>query len=75
MAGCDWVWVGVWNGKAHFKDKMKNRLSIKLCRKNILTEKKYDEPEKYSSISYVRDGQNASSLACAAGVEILKSIK
>ena len=54
---------------------MKNRLSIKLCQKNIFTEKKYDELEKYSSISYVREGQDASSLACAAGAKILKIIK
>ena len=43
---------------------MKNRLSIKLCQKNLLTEKKYDELEKYSSISYVRESQDASSLTC-----------
>ena len=35
---------------------MKSRLSITLCQKNILTEKKTDELEKYFSISYVREG-------------------
>ena len=44
---------------------MKNRLSIKLCQKIILTEKKYDELGKYSSISYVWENQDVSSLACA----------
>ena len=50
--------------ESNFKDKIKNRLSIKLCQKNLLTEKKYDELGKYSSISYVRESQDASSLAC-----------
>ena len=53
-------------------DKIKNnyvileniRLSIKLCQKNILTQKKYDELGKYSSISYVRESQDVSLLAC-----------
>ena len=31
----------------------------------LLTEKKYDELEKFSGISYVRESQDASSLACA----------
>ena len=44
---------------------MKNRLSIKLSQKNLFTEKNYDELEKYFSISYVRERQDASSLACA----------
>ena len=52
-------------------DKIKNnyvileniRLSIKLCQKNILTQKKYDELGKYSSISYVRESQDVSLLA------------
>ena len=43
---------------------MKNRLGIKLLQKNLLTEKKYDELRKYSSISNVRENQDASSLAC-----------
>ena len=45
--------------------KMKNRLSIKLCQKNLSTEKKYDELGKYSSISYVWENQSASSPAYA----------
>ena len=44
---------------------MKNRLSIKLCQKYFLTEKKYDELGKYSSIPYVQGIQDASSLTCA----------
>ena len=47
---------------------MKNRLSIKLCKKNLLTEKKEkknNELGKYSSISYERESQDPSSLACA----------
>ena len=44
---------------------MKNRLSIRFCQKNLLTEKKYDELGKYSSISYVQESQDASFLACA----------
>ena len=30
----------------------------------LLTEKKYDELEKFSGISYVRESQDTSSLAC-----------
>ena len=44
---------------------MKNRLSIKSCQKNLLIEKKYNELGKYSSISYMRESQDAYSLACA----------
>ena len=33
---------------------MENRLSIKLCQKNLLTEQKYAGLGVYSSISYVR---------------------
>ena len=35
---------------------MKSRLSITLCQKNLLTEKKPDELEKYFSICYVLEG-------------------
>ena len=38
---------------------MKNRLSIKMCQKNLWTEKKYDELGKYSSISYLQESQEA----------------
>ena len=44
---------------------MKKRLSIKLCQENLLTEKKYDELRKCLFISYMRESQDAFSLACA----------
>ena len=34
-------------------------LSIKLCQKHLLTEKKYDELGKYSSIFYMQESQDA----------------
>ena len=55
---------------------MKSRLSIKLCQKNVLTAKRYDKLGKYSRISYVREGQDASSIACARskGKQIRSSV-
>ena len=44
---------------------MKNKLSIKFCQENLLTEKKYNELGKYFRISYALESQDASSLACA----------
>ena len=45
---------------------MKNRLSIELCQKYLLTKRKCDELGKYSSISYVRENQDASSLLASS---------
>ena len=60
--------------ESDFKDKMKNRLSFKLCQKNLLTEKKCDELGKYSSISYVRESHDTSSLTCAWKIILRKII-
>ena len=57
---------------------MKNRLSIKFCQKNFLTKKKYEGLGKYSSISYMWESQDASSLAyarCGGNNSMLKILR